>query len=91
MTTTKTRATTVATKKTWSTVVDAVLVRDPQEGTYSLTIRNADGSTAERYDLIAVTERAAMLEATTIVKAAGWEPTTRTWNDDSTRRFRRAA
>lgn len=79
------------TKTTWSTVIDARLERDPKEGTYSATIVNADGSTVERYELLAVTERAAMLEATSIVKAAGWEPTTRTWQDDSTRRFRRAA
>ena len=84
MTTTKT------TKTTWSTVIDARLERDAKEGTYALSIVNADGTTAERYDLLAVTERSAMLEATTIVKAAGWEPTTRTWLDDSTRRFRRA-
>ena len=80
-----------STKPSWSTVVDAVLARDPKEGTYALTVLNADGSTAASFELLGVTERAAMLEATSIVKAMGWEPTSRTWNDDSTRRFRRVA
>lgn len=75
---------------TWSTVIDVVLRRDPKEGTYSLTVVNADESEAGSHDLDAVVERAALLEATAWVKSQGYEPASRYWSDDATRRFRRA-
>jgi hypothetical protein len=66
----------------WSTVIDAVLQRDPHEGTYALHIYNADESEVSVNDIDAVHGRAAMLEATSWLKEQGWDPTGR-WEDSN--------
>jgi hypothetical protein len=65
----------------WSTVIDAVLIRDTQEGSISLTVYNADESKADDYGIDAVIMRAAQLEATAWIKEQGWEPVGR-WEAD---------
>jgi hypothetical protein len=76
------------TQKTWSTVIDVALQRNPYEGTYEFVVYNADESSAGTFDVVAVTEHAALMEITAWVKGQGWDPTAR-WNNDNIRRFRK--
>lgn len=82
----------------WSTVIDVVLQLDTTEGTYSIDIYNADESRAAGYLLDAVIVRAAMLEATALLKDEGFDPAGRWESDEDTevgertniRKFRRS-
>jgi hypothetical protein len=78
----------------WSTVVDAVVQRNPHEGTFELLIYNADESLARSIDLDSVGMRAALLEATAFIKSCGWDPLGR-WSEDADsepiRKFRKQA
>jgi hypothetical protein len=68
--------------QSWTNVVQAVVQREPAQGTFALDIYNADESKAGSSNLEAVVIRAALLEATAFIKEQGWDPTGR-WSDSS--------
>jgi hypothetical protein len=63
----------------WSDVVTAVIQYDRTEGTNMLLVYSADEQLVSWSDLIAIGERAAMLEATSDLQLDGYKPIGRTW------------
>ena len=74
--------------KAWSTVVDAQVEHDPEQGTFELHIFKINGVHLEGFTLDSVNKRAALIEATTWMEGLDYEPAGR-WNNIGVRRFKR--